>query len=145
MQVIACDDVTVVVRFANEAHGLPVDERKERITDWEPRLTDPAAADCAALHLALLHSAPGSTSRERSRARKLLARYLAHPEGKSETQLNFARYQLAQLEERERWIRAMRRERRARSETEQKLEALKAIELRMNELQSHGKVPLPGS
>jgi len=39
----------------------------------------------------------------------------------------------------------MRRERRARLDIEQKLEALKAIELRMNDLQSHGKMPLPGS
>ena len=55
------------------------------------------------------------------------------------------RYQIEQLEERERWIKAMRRERRARLDIEQKLEALKAIELRMNDLQSHGKMPLPGS
>jgi hypothetical protein len=145
MQTIACDDIAVVLRFANEANGLPDDGRKELIQQWEGRLADPIEADCAALHLALLLSAPASTTRDRSRARDLLERYLANPMYKSDAQLDFARYQIEQLNERERWIKAMRRERRARVESEQKLEALKAIELRMNDLQSHGKVPLPGS
>jgi hypothetical protein len=141
---VACDDIALVLRFANEAHGLPVKERKQRAAQWEARFADPAEADCAAMHLALLLSAPGSTSRERSRARTLLERYLASPQGKTDLQLDFARYQIAQLDERERWIRAMRRERHARTETELKLEALKAIERRMNDLQGNDKVPLPG-
>lgn len=145
MQTVACDDIAVMLRFANEAHGLRIDQRKQLIQQWEARLADPVEADCAALHLALLLSAPGSASRDRSRALELLELYAANPADKTETQLDFARYQIEQLEERERWIKAMRRERRARLDIEQKLEALKAIELRMNDLQSHGKMPLPGS
>ena len=145
MQTVGCDDIEVILRFANETHGLRVDQREQLIPQWEARFADPFEADCAALHLALLLSAPGSVSRDRLRARELLEGYVANPVNKTEAQLDFARYQIDQLEERERWIKAMRRERRARVGVEEKLEALKAIELRMNDLQSHGKVPLPGS
>jgi hypothetical protein len=145
IQTVDCDDIEVVLRFANQAHGLRVEQRKQAIPQWEARFADPVEADCAALHVALLLSAPGSASRDRARALELLGRYVANPANKTETQLNFARYQIEQLKERERWIKAVRRERRARLDIEQKLEALKAIELHMNDLQSHGKVPLPGS
>ena len=77
-----------------------------------------------------------------ARARELLKLYLADQDVQSPTLRAFARHQLGWLDERERWLKAARRERRTRVGLEKKLEALKAIELRMTDQNSKDRVPI---
>lgn len=137
------DEALTMVRFAARAHGMTKGERAELVRRWEQRLAQDRTSSSAALHLAVLLGNPGRNNfGELSRARQLLESYVAENSGKSEALLAFAKYQLSLLDEGERWLRAAERERRARVELEQKLEALKAIEQRMTDRDANDKVPL---
>lgn len=137
------DDVAEMVRFATHVRGLPNAERKAVAREWEDLLGRSGASGNVPLHLALLLANPGRNSlAELARARTLLTAYLAGGADKPEGLLDFARYQLRLLDEGERWLKTVAKERQARAELEQKLEALKAIERRMTNQDRTDKVPL---
>lgn len=139
----ATDEIVAMLRFANRIRDLPTAERKALTRQWEHRLSIGSAPGHAPLHMALLLGTPGDRAPvDFTRARELLDAYLGDATGKPEVLLDFARYQLSLLDEREHWIKAARQERRARLELKQKLEALKAIERRMTDQGGTDKVPI---
>lgn len=132
-----------MVRFAKHISGLTKAERNVLTRHCEKRLAANGATGDTAVRLALLLGTPGGdTPVDLDRARELLEDYLTDVTFTSDEMLDFARYQLGLLEERQRWIKAARRERQARVRLEQQLEALKAIERRMTDQSSDHKVPL---
>ncbi len=134
----------MILRFVNESRQRSRSERDDLVRLWQVRLGDPLEARCAMLHLAVLFNRPDAGKAERSRAAELLTAYMAGgTEG--EARHDFARHQMALLEERGRCVKQRRQARRHRLQLEHKLEALKAIELRMNDADTRGKLPLPGS
>jgi len=140
---VEVNEVAVMVRFANDIRDLPTAERKALTQKWERRLADGSSPKDARLYLALLLLTKGGIKPgDATRARELLTLYLADENTQSEALREFARYQLGWLDERERWIKAARRERKARVGLEKKLEALKAIELRMTDQNSKDRVPI---
>jgi hypothetical protein len=137
------NEVVAMVRFANNMRDLPTAERKALTQNWERRLADGSSPKDARLYLALLLLAKGGTKPgDAARARELLTAYLADEKSQSQALREFARFQLGWLDEKERWIKAARRERKARVGLEKKLEALKAIELRMTDQNSKDRVPI---
>lgn len=139
----ASDEATKIVRFASYIRDLPKAERRKLVRQCEQRLAAEGEPGDAAVHLALLLASPsGDTPIDLDRARKLLEDYLTDVTFTSDEMLDFARYQLVLLDERQRWIKAARRERRARVKLERKLEALKEIERRMTDQSNNDKVPI---
>jgi len=138
-----CDAMSAILRFVNENQRRSRAERADLVRVWQLRLTDPIEARCAALHLAVLFNRPDATKAERLRAAELLRGYM---EGGTEDEVrhDFARHQMALLEERERCRKQLRQAKRDRLRLEHKLEALKTIELRMNDADTRGKLPLTG-
>ena len=139
----ATDEIVAALHFTNHIRDLPRSERQALTRQWENRLSADGSSGDAALHLALLLGTPSDdSSGDLARARELFAAYLADTTDKPEALRVFARYQMSLLDEREHWIETARKERRARLELNQKLEALKEIERRMTDQGSTDKVPI---
>lgn len=139
-----CDSMPAILRFVNENQRRSRAERADLVRLWQVRLSDPIESRCAALHLAVLFNRSDASAAERLRAAELLRSYM---EGGIEGAVghDFARYQMALLEERGHYQKQQRQARHSRLRLEHKLEALKAIELRMNDANTRDKLPLTGS
>jgi hypothetical protein len=132
-----------LLSLANRAWNMSASQREPAMQGCRQQVAEHPQDRWAQLRLAiLLIQQPGPTSGDLTHAHQLLADYLADPAHKPRNALDFAQLQLSRIETLQRWQRALRNQVRARRDLEDKLEALKAIELRMNQSESARKVPL---
>lgn len=140
---LASDNVDGLLSLAVNAGSMSEQQRKSALQGCDKRLAEQPRAGWVQLQLAvLLSQQPSPTPADLSRARDLFAAYLRDTAHKPRNAQDFARMQLSRIDTLQRWQRALRDEVRARHDLEQKLEALKAIELRMNQSEGVRKVPL---
>lgn len=136
------DDVEALLLLADDARTMPAQRRKSLAQRWQDRL-DEDSGGWTRLRLAvLLGNQQDQSAGDLQHARRLLQAYLTDPRDKPPPALRFARFQLNWIEAAQGWHKALRAERQSRHELQQKLDALKAIELRMNQHDDGAKVPL---
>lgn len=134
--------------IANSARNLTDTQYQSFSSRWQKRLAERPNDDWTRLRLAILLANRANPKLDAlNRARDLLSAYLSDSSNKPVEALRFAQLELAQIDAMEYWQKAYRDERDAgqhwkkayqneldeRRKLHQKLEALKAIELRMNQ------------
>lgn len=139
----SADEVLRLLRLVGDIDRMSATTWRQRVRQLDPTQTSGDQSVDGRLELALLLGSgrPGH-GQNLTRARQLLEGYLADAVDAEPALREFAAYHLRLYQRRQRQLRAAVRERTSRQALEKKLEALKAIEMRITREGGQTMVPL---